>query len=264
MLAKRQSSVLPYWILFDVSGVIKIMNANSNPNSGCLCVPSAASSPPTLGSCSSAAAAGWNVTIGSEVSGALKQAPQTGDGPNIAAIAGGAAAGVAVLVGIAGLIYYLSKRNKKGQPSSGNPDQHPDTTNELLPEKSEKLGQFATPVNAISLGEGSSLYFAHGGDLSKGIGSVEVKKFATAAVKHVPGSDDELALAPGGSSDRTRGVDDSADTFHLQTNYISRSRSATVGHTEQGRWTAKTGSFLFVVSLRPRKIRRELPRIRIG
>lgn len=213
--AKRQTSVskLPYWTLFSVGGVTKIMNANLDQQYGCL-QPSAGSTI-VVGSCSSAES-GQLVIASADTS--------TTTGVPIGAIVGGVVGGLAVVGASSGAFYYVRRRNRNRDPGAesselandakqqsveqdgkfdGNKATDPqqalswskETNNDVI--KSAALNPMEVPMSLSTL-PGSVVYSIYGGDVTRNIKQVDVKTFSKASFGFDGSKPDELSFSPGG------------------------------------------------------------------
>lgn len=250
-LSRRESNPMPmspYWSLFNSSGSIKLMNANMGSDSGCLLVPASASGVVKLGSCSSAAAAGWSVALDSgeqSTAESSKAAPTSGGRTNVGAIAGGAVGGVLGLIAIGGLVYYFKKRGNRdnnipvvdrdvGKSASNSyamdskavaapiMPPSPALDPQVIPDSGSfydvglKSAKSGTPLpTSQPIGTGSPLYFDNGGDLAAGVTAVEVRKFAVATRSWTPGAADELGLSVGGVFLRFGWLSSRGDCSHV-------------------------------------------------
>lgn len=148
-LKERQAVVAyPYWMVFNSSGTSKLINAHLDASNGCLLGPT--NGVIGLGSCASNESSVWRIT--SKPISAEKQEKETKDGVNIAAIAGGIGAGVALLVaGLSGW-YFVRRRRRANRDHGAAAKKSSD------PLSDAKYGFSDPPSNGVPSNEGSPTF----------------------------------------------------------------------------------------------------------
>lgn len=199
-------AIMPFWLVYNASGQVKLLNANLNQDSGCLVTLDSGTA--GMGSCG--VDSGWTISV--------QQSSSSGSTP-IGAIVGGVVGGVVVVITVAGVAVYAARRKnaqskvtsdsemttiedlEKQEPFLANDLPNSEASSTIVDNHSVAASEETTASRSsidTSAHATCQLYLKYGGNATGSIESVTLQTFGKATWSFEARAKDELSLNIGG------------------------------------------------------------------